>query len=78
MPSRVVLAAILQNAIDEDRCIVGWNITFDIAWLIAYGLRDLVMQVKWIDGMRLTRVIDAGIGTSAERRLSPGRSFVGV
>jgi len=49
---------VLQRAIDEDRWILGWNVQFDVSWLLAYGLRDLVFRVKWIDGMRLWRHLD--------------------
>jgi DNA polymerase I-like protein with 3'-5' exonuclease and polymerase domains len=45
----------LQYAIDNDNTIVGWNVTFDAAWLIALGLEDLVMKAKWLDGMLLWR-----------------------
>lgn len=54
-PSRDDLRGILQLAIDQRRPVLGWNITFDIAWLLAYGLEDQVFAVKWIDGMRLWR-----------------------
>lgn len=33
--------------------IVGWNTPFDIAWLLAYGLRAEVYSNKWLDGMLL-------------------------
>lgn len=45
----------LQHAIDTKSTIVGWNVVFDIQWLIAYGLYDLVMQCRWLDGMLLWR-----------------------
>jgi hypothetical protein len=38
--------------------VVTWNGVFDIAILIAYGLRDLVYQVKWLDGMLLWKHLD--------------------
>lgn len=47
------LRAFLERAVAEKLYVVGWNLTFDIQWLIAYGLRDLVFQVKWLDGMLL-------------------------
>jgi DNA polymerase I-like protein with 3'-5' exonuclease and polymerase domains len=49
------IRAILQRAIDEDLWVIGWNLIFDIQWCIAYGCRDLVHQVKWLDGMLLWR-----------------------
>lgn len=35
--------------------IVGWNIQFDIQWLIALGLEEDVFSVKWLDGSLLWR-----------------------
>ncbi len=54
-PDVEMMRAMLELAIAEKRTIIGWNIVFDIAWLIAYGLEDLVFQVKWLDGMLLWR-----------------------
>lgn len=52
------LAAFLQEAIDNDWTILGWNITFDVGMLIALGLKDLCMKVRWLDGMLLERHYD--------------------
>lgn len=41
----------LEFAIRENRRLVGWNTVFDIQWLLAAGLDDLVMKAKWLDGM---------------------------
>lgn len=49
------MRAFLERAIAENRRIVGWNTVFDVSWLLAYGLRDLVYQAKWLDGMLLWR-----------------------
>lgn len=54
-PTKAMMREMLQTAIDESRTIVGWNVVFDIQWLIAYGLYDLVMRCKWLDGMLLWR-----------------------
>ena len=54
-PSKDKIAAILQGAVDTDTIVVAWNSTFDVAWLIAMGLKDLVYKVKWLDGMLLRR-----------------------
>lgn len=35
--------------------IVGWNTAFDVAWLIALGLRDEVFACKWLDSMLIYR-----------------------
>lgn len=52
-PDRVTLSNFLQYAIDNKLTIVGWNVAFDAAWLIGYGLETEVKQIKWLDGMLL-------------------------
>lgn len=54
-PSRAQMEAMLRHAIDNKLTICGWNTVFDIQWLMAYGLEDLCMQAKWMDGMLLWR-----------------------
>jgi DNA polymerase I-like protein with 3'-5' exonuclease and polymerase domains len=49
------MRAFLESAISKNQTIVGWNTVFDIQWLLAYGLEDLVMKAKWLDGMLLWR-----------------------
>ena len=58
MPTKDDLRELLQHAIDNKITLVGWNVAFDIAWLCAYGLYDLAVQVKWLDGMLLWRHLD--------------------
>jgi DNA polymerase I-like protein with 3'-5' exonuclease and polymerase domains len=53
MPNRSHMRQMLEAAIENDWVIVGWNIIFDIQWLIAYGCGDLVHKVKWLDAMLL-------------------------
>ena len=43
----------LCAARDTGTTIVGWNTAFDVAWLIALGLRKEVFENKWLDGMLL-------------------------
>lgn len=50
-PSVDTLRALLQWCVDEDVTIVCWNAVFDIGWLIAMGLEDLVLANRWLDGM---------------------------
>lgn len=38
--------------------IVGWNVMFDIGWLIAKGLGEEVRKNKWLDAMLLLKRID--------------------
>lgn len=54
-PSVEDMRKFLESAILSDQTIVGWNTVFDIGWLVAYGLQDLVMQAKWMDAMLLWR-----------------------
>jgi hypothetical protein len=34
---------------------LGWNTQFDVQWLLAYDLHDLVFKLRWLDGMLLWR-----------------------
>lgn len=52
---KTAAADFLQACIDNDEYIATWYGQFDIAWLIALGLNDLVLKAKWIDGMLLWR-----------------------
>jgi hypothetical protein len=48
----------LQDAIDNDWTVVGWNLLYDVGVLIAYGLRDLVFKVRWLDGLLLWKHLE--------------------
>lgn len=57
-PTAEELAAWLATMADE--YVVGWNVAFDIAWLLALdklhphlGIRAKVYAVRWLDGMLL-------------------------
>ena len=52
-PDREAMRAMLEHAITNKLRVVGWNVVFDISWLLAHGLEDLVFKVKWLDGMLL-------------------------
>ena len=54
-PTRDQLIEMLQFALDQKRTICGWNVQFDIQWLLALGLDDLVFANRWLDGMLLWR-----------------------
>lgn len=54
-PTREQMREFLQLAIDTKSYVAGWNTVFDIQWLLAYGLEQEVMQVRWLDGMLLWR-----------------------
>jgi DNA polymerase I-like protein with 3'-5' exonuclease and polymerase domains len=52
-PDRDMMAAMMEYAIKNKQPICGWNVTFDISWLLAYGLEELVFKCAWLDGMLL-------------------------
>ena len=54
-PSVKDMRSFLEEAIAKGEYIVGWNTVFDVQWLLAYGLGDLVFKAKWLDGMLLWR-----------------------
>lgn len=64
-PSKAELRAFLTTAASNDETICTWNGAFDIAWLLAMGLRDEVYANRWLDGMLLWRHL-----TSAPRWLN--------
>ncbi len=43
----------LTYAIEHNLTVVGWNVAFDISWLLAYGFEHEVNQLKFLDGMLL-------------------------
>jgi DNA polymerase-1 len=45
----------LNDAIEHNLTVVGWNVAFDISWLLAYGFESKVNQLKFLDGMLLWR-----------------------
>jgi DNA polymerase I-like protein with 3'-5' exonuclease and polymerase domains len=52
-PDVAMMREMLTDAIERKATLVGWNTVFDISWLLAYGCEDLVMKVRWLDGMLL-------------------------
>lgn len=59
-PTKAQLAAALQWTIDNDVTVLGWNVAFDIAMLMALGddIADLCMRARWLDGMLMERHYD--------------------
>ena len=57
-PSTASIKAVLERAVAQNLYVCGWNTTFDVAWLCALGLQDLVFQIKWLDSMLLWRHLD--------------------
>lgn len=60
MPTKEPLKAFLETAIANDWIILGWNITFDVAWLMALGrdMEDLCLRARWLDGMLMWRHLE--------------------
>ena len=54
-PTAARLRTWLRAMADDGRTIGGWNVVFDMAWLIAMGLREEVFALNWLDGMLLWR-----------------------
>ena len=54
-PQVAQMRAALKNAASSGTTLVGWNVSFDVAWCIAMGLEDEVFALKWLDGMLLWR-----------------------
>ena len=57
-PDPLHVGEFLHWCIENDRIIVGWNLVYDIQWLIAMGFRDLVFKCKFLDGMLVWRHLD--------------------
>lgn len=53
------LGAWLRKCAETKTTIVGWNTPFDMAWLIALGLKDEVYACNWLDAMMLWRHLTA-------------------
>lgn len=49
-PDRAMMKRMLEEAIKEKIRLVGWNVVYDIAVLLAYDLEELVFECKWLDG----------------------------
>jgi DNA polymerase I-like protein with 3'-5' exonuclease and polymerase domains/KaiC/GvpD/RAD55 family RecA-like ATPase len=54
-PTKADLLNMLVYAQENDCTIAGWNVQFDVQWLIAYGCEEEVFRCKFIDGMLLWR-----------------------
>ena len=48
---RAMAKEMLIEALDKKMVLGGWNLVFDIAILIAYGLEDLANKCRFVDGM---------------------------
>jgi DNA polymerase I-like protein with 3'-5' exonuclease and polymerase domains len=50
-PTREDMKEMLEYAIQRDCYLMAHNASFDIGWLIGYGLEELVMKAKFLDSM---------------------------
>jgi DNA polymerase I-like protein with 3'-5' exonuclease and polymerase domains len=50
-PEPQQIAAWLEWVAQTNRTVIAWNTPFDVSWLLAYGLEELVNKVRWWDGM---------------------------
>ena len=58
-PTREQLRAVLEHiAADPLAVAIGWNTVFDVTWLMAYGLEDVVRRIQWFDGQVLRRGLE--------------------
>lgn len=57
-PSVSTCLELLKTAQATGGYILGWNLVFDISWLLAMGLRDDVFKCKWLDGMLIWRHLE--------------------
>jgi len=58
MPSKKYFAEVLAICAEQKYVICGWNLLFDIAWLMAIGLEQEVKACTWIDGMLVLKRVD--------------------
>lgn len=59
-PQREQLKHLLEESIANGWTLLGWNIAFDIAFIMSLGpdIEDLCMRASWLDGMLLERHYD--------------------
>lgn len=65
-PDLKLLEAALR-ALPEDTVLIGWNTLFDVAWLIAAGLEDVVRELDWADGEVFRRTLENDTSTYKEK-----------
>lgn len=57
-PDELMIKEFLEWVVQTGRIVVGWNVVFDIQWFLALGFKDLVYQIRWLDGMLIWRHLD--------------------
>lgn len=58
-PTVIQLKEWLHDCAANNLVITAWNAAFDMAWLIALGLREEVFACKWLDAMLLWKHLTA-------------------
>jgi DNA polymerase-1 len=53
--AKAMATEMLEEVIEHKLTLGGWNTTFDVSWLLALGLEDLVSKVRFADGLMLWR-----------------------
>lgn len=59
-PTKEQLYRMLCDVVENNWIILGWNITFDVSWLMALGpeFEDICLRIQWLDGMLMWRHYD--------------------
>lgn len=71
-PTREQLRQVLERiAADPMAICVGWNTVFDVAWLIAFDLEDVVRRITWFDGQVLRRGLENNPDKNEKWSLKP-------
>ncbi len=57
-PDPIGIGCFLAWCIETGRTLVGWNVVFDIQWLLALGLKAHVEECRFVDGMLAWRHLE--------------------
>jgi DNA polymerase I-like protein with 3'-5' exonuclease and polymerase domains len=76
-PMLLSIKSFLRGALERRERVAGWNLAFDIAWLLALDdeeLTALVFETRWLDGMLLWRhaTIEPEYDTDRSKKKSYG------
>jgi len=52
------LKTMFEEALDEKKTLIGWNLVYDVSVAIAYGFEKECFQARYLDGMLLWRHFD--------------------
>jgi DNA polymerase I-like protein with 3'-5' exonuclease and polymerase domains len=56
-PTKPLIESALQYAYKNNYYICGWNVAFDISWILALypELKPLIFKIRWIDGILIAK-----------------------